>query len=134
MLELNPADKAASTRYMIGKGRETRMGIHEPELEITDILSNLKIQSIGMRDDLLNQFQCNYFCMNDGEKYLNYHLFIPHMEKGKNIHWYFLCMTWVPVLIIYLRPLPKETGQLSGPKKNSRKNGHVLSLHHVIPE
>ena len=83
VLELDPADKAASTRYMIGEGREARMGIHIPELEITDVLSDSKIQSTGIKDELLHQFQCNCFHVDDGEKYLNYHLFIPHMEEGK---------------------------------------------------
>lgn len=84
VLELSPEDEEASTKYRIGKGRDARMGIRKPVLEITCIPAGQTIKTEEARDALADQFGLFCYQVPGSTSYLDYQLYVPkQMEDGK---------------------------------------------------
>lgn len=84
VLELDANDEEAPTRYMIGRGRDARTGIRRPVLSITYLPERETIESTQAVDELADKFRLQRFYLPDGERHLDYQLYVPaHMKEGE---------------------------------------------------
>lgn len=83
VIELDPGDPEASTKYRIGQGRDARLGIRRPVLSVTYLPEQETIESTQVVDELADQFLLQRYEPGDGRR-LDYRLYVPeHMEPGK---------------------------------------------------
>lgn len=83
IIELSADDRNASTKYRIGKGRDARMGIRRPVLEIRYIPENEKVETEEVVDELADQFRLFRYQAPCSGQYLDYQLYVPERLESQ---------------------------------------------------
>jgi predicted peptidase len=85
VIELDPSDPEAAVRYRIGKGREARMGVKHPCLELTYLPTGERTETAATVDEVADKFRLIRYQVPGNEQYLDYQFFIPEeMAEGEN--------------------------------------------------
>lgn len=133
LLELDPKDKEAGTKYMVGKGRDARTGIKHPVLNIRYIPENITIQSTEVVDTLADKFRLFRYQMDNGQ-YLDYQLYEPeNQEEGKKYPLVLFMHDMGSCSDDKLAPLAQGTGAVTWTEKTSQKKRPCFVLAPCYP-
>lgn len=133
LLELDPKDKEAGTKYMVGKGRDARTGIKHPVLNIRYIPENITIQSTEVVDTLADKFRLFRYQMDNGQ-YLDYQLYEPeNQEEGKKYPLVLFMHDMGSCSDDKLAPLAQGTGAVTWTEEISQKKRPCFVLAPCYP-
>lgn len=133
LLELDPKDKEAGTKYMVGKGRDARTGIKYPVLNIRYIPENITIQSTEVVDTLADKFRLFRYQMDNGQ-YLDYQLYEPeNQEEGKKYPLVLFMHDMGSCSDDKLAPLAQGTGAVTWTEEISQKKRPCFVLAPCYP-